>query len=108
MRWMNLEPIIESAVSQKDKNKYCILTHIYGIQKDGNDERNFRAAREMQTQRTDLQAWGRREGEGRMNGESSTVTYILTYKKQIASENLLYDSENSNQGYVTTLMGWEV
>ena len=33
MRWMNLEPIIQSEVSQKEKNKYHILTHIYGIQK---------------------------------------------------------------------------
>ena len=31
MRWMNLEPIIQSEVSQKEKDKYCILTHIYGI-----------------------------------------------------------------------------
>ena len=31
MRWMNLEPIIQSEVSQKEKDKYHILTHIYGI-----------------------------------------------------------------------------
>ena len=31
MRWVNLEPIIQSEVSQKENNKYCILTHIYGI-----------------------------------------------------------------------------
>ena len=31
MRWMNLEPIIQSEVSQKEKNKYRILTHVYGI-----------------------------------------------------------------------------
>ena len=31
MRWMNLERIIQSEVSQKDKDKYCILMHIYGI-----------------------------------------------------------------------------
>ena len=31
MRWMNLEPIIQSEVSQKDKDKYRILIHIYGI-----------------------------------------------------------------------------
>ena len=31
MRWMNLEPIIQSEVSQKGKDKYRILTHIYGI-----------------------------------------------------------------------------
>ena len=35
MRWMNLEPIIQSEVSQK--NKYHIVMHIYGIQKDGTD-----------------------------------------------------------------------
>ena len=31
MRWMNLEPIIQNEVSQKEKGKYCILTQIYGI-----------------------------------------------------------------------------
>ena len=31
MRWMNLEPIIHSEVSQKEKHQYSILTHIYGI-----------------------------------------------------------------------------
>ena len=31
MRRMNLEPIIQSEVSQKEKDKYHILTHIYGI-----------------------------------------------------------------------------
>ena len=30
-RWVNLEPIIHSAVSQKEKDKYCTLTHIHGI-----------------------------------------------------------------------------
>ena len=31
MRWMKLEPIIQSEVSQKEKHRYSILTHIYGI-----------------------------------------------------------------------------
>ena len=31
MRWMNLEPIKQSEVSQKEKDKYRILMHIYGI-----------------------------------------------------------------------------
>ena len=31
MRWMNLEPIIRSGVSQKEKDKYRILTQIYRI-----------------------------------------------------------------------------
>ena len=35
MRWMNLELIIQSEVSQKEKDKYCMLMHIYGVWKDG-------------------------------------------------------------------------
>ena len=31
MRWMKLEPIIHSEVSQKEKHQYSILMHIYGI-----------------------------------------------------------------------------
>ena len=31
MRWMNLESIIQNEVSQKEKDKYHILIHIYGI-----------------------------------------------------------------------------
>ena len=30
-RWMELESLIQSEVSQKEKNKYRMLTHIYGI-----------------------------------------------------------------------------
>ena len=30
VRWMNLEPVIQSEVSQKEKNKYFVLMHIYG------------------------------------------------------------------------------
>ena len=31
MRWMKLEPIIQSEVNQKEKHRYSILTHMYGI-----------------------------------------------------------------------------
>ena len=31
MRWMKLEPIIQSEVSQKEKHQYSIIRHIYGI-----------------------------------------------------------------------------
>ena len=31
VRWLDLETVIQSEVSQKEKNKYCMLTHIYGI-----------------------------------------------------------------------------
>ena len=33
MRWMNLEPIIQSEISQKEKDKYCILIYIQNIEK---------------------------------------------------------------------------
>ena len=49
MRWMNLEPIIQSEVSQKEKNKYCLIAHIYGILKGDTDKIICRAA--MKTQR---------------------------------------------------------
>ena len=38
MRWMKLEPIIQSKVSQKEKYQYGILMHIFGISKDGREE----------------------------------------------------------------------
>ena len=63
MRWMNLEPIIQNEVSQKKKNK-CMLTHIYGIQKDSTDEPICMAAVEMQTQRTGLWTQQGKEREG--------------------------------------------
>ena len=31
MRWMTLEPIMQSEISQKEKHQYSILPHIYGI-----------------------------------------------------------------------------
>ena len=45
VRWMDLESVILSEVSQKEKNKYRLLTHIYGIQKkkSGTDEPSGRA-----------------------------------------------------------------
>ena len=48
MRWMKLEPIMQSKVSQKEKHQYGILTHIYGIQKDGNDDPICETAKETQ------------------------------------------------------------
>ena len=38
VRWMKLEPIIQSEASQKEKHQYNILMHIYGIYEDGNDD----------------------------------------------------------------------
>ena len=35
MRWMKLEPIIQSEVSQKEKHQYSILMHIGGKRRRG-------------------------------------------------------------------------
>ena len=76
--WMNLDPIIQSEVSQKEKNKYHILRHMHGLQKDGTDESICRAvAAKTQTLRTDL--WTRlweQEVEGGMYGVGNMETYI--------------------------------
>ena len=58
MKWMNLEPTIHSEGSQKEKDKCHILTHIYGIQKNGTEEFIYRATMEKQTESTDLWTWG--------------------------------------------------
>ena len=49
MRSMSLESVIQGDVSQKEKGKYCILTHIYGIWKNGSEELIYRVAMEKQT-----------------------------------------------------------
>ena len=43
-----LKPIIQSEVSQKEKYQCSILTHIYGIQKGGNDDPICDTAKETQ------------------------------------------------------------
>ena len=75
MRWMNLEPIIHSEVSQKEKNKSCVLMHVYGIQKDGTDEPICRAETETQNRLMDMDGCGE-EGEGETNEESSMEAYV--------------------------------
>ena len=51
--WKDLESVTQSEISQKQKNKYHILMHIYGIQKNSTDEPIYREM-EMQMQRMDL------------------------------------------------------
>ena len=48
MRWMKLEPIIQSEVSQKEKCQYSILRHIHGILKDGNNDPICKRAKKTQ------------------------------------------------------------
>ena len=64
MRWMKLELVIQSEVSQKEKHQYSILTHVYGIQKDGNDDPICETAKETDIKNRLLDSVG--EGEGGM------------------------------------------
>ena len=51
MRWVNLEPIVQSEVNQKEKDKYHILMHIYRVYKNGTEEFIYRTEVEKQTER---------------------------------------------------------
>ena len=97
--WMNVETVIQSEVSQKEKNKYRILTHICGTQKNGTDEPVCRAEIETQMQRTNI--WtprGERGGAGGggagMNWETGIDMYTLICIKWITNKNLLYKKIN--------------
>ena len=61
MRWIKLEPIIQSEVSQKEKHQYSILTHIYGIYRDGNNNPVCKTAKETQMYRIVLWTLWERE-----------------------------------------------
>ena len=49
-----MAPIIQSEVSQKGKQQYSILTHVYGILKDGNDNPILRTEKETQIYRREF------------------------------------------------------
>ena len=103
LKQMNLEPIIQSAESQKEKNKYCVLMHIYGIFKAGTNEPVCRAAVETQTQRTDL--WTQRGKERVARIERVAWKHKQPYVKQRARGQFLYDSGNSTPVSVTMQRG---
>ena len=104
MRWMNLEPIIQSEVSQKEKDKYHILMHIYGIQKIGTEEFTYRAA--MEKQREQTYGYGERGGEGELYGKSNMEIYITICK--IDSQFICCMAQETQVGvlYQSTWVGW--
>ena len=62
MRWMKLEPFIQIEVSQKDKDQYHILTYIYEMKKNGNNNPICKTEKQTQIYRIDLGLCGRRRG----------------------------------------------
>ena len=55
----DLETVIQSKISQKEKGKYCTLTHMCGIYKNGIDDLICKAELETQTQRTNIYQGGK-------------------------------------------------
>ena len=98
---MNLKYGIQSEVSQKEKNKYRILVHIYAIYKNGTNESICRAGTQMQTQRTDLCTQQGKFVLGRTKRRA--LTYILRGIKYVASgKKLLYGTGSSARCSVMT------
>ena len=69
---------MQSEVSQKEKHQYSLLTHIYGIQKKGNNNPVYETAKETQYKTV---FWTLGEGEGGMIWQNGIETCILSCKK---------------------------
>ena len=93
--WMDPEIVIQSEVSEKEKNKYCIILLTCGIQKNGTYELICKAKIESQMQRTYGYQGGK--GVGGTNWEIGIDIYTLLCIKQITNENLLYSTGNCTQ-----------
>ena len=105
MRWMNLEPIIQSEMSQKQKDKYYILIHIYRIWKNGSEEfiygQWWRNRWREQTYRH-----GERGGEDEMYEKSNMETYITLCKINSRWEFALW-LRKLKQGFCINLEEWD-
>ena len=73
--WMDLETVLQDAVNQKVKNKYHILMHICGIQKNRIEESVGKAQIETDIEKKTMDGKGR--GEDGMNWEIGIHLYEL-------------------------------
>ena len=74
-------------MSQKERNIYHILMHIYGIWKNGTDEPICRAGLETQTQRTDMCAQG---GQGEWTAQRELCWHLCcTYTMSVYNRQLV-------------------
>ena len=71
-------------------HQYSILTHIYGLEKDGNDNPMSKTQKETQIYRILLNSVG--EGDGGMIWENSTETCTLSSVKQITSPGWMHET----------------
>ena len=102
--WMDLETIAQSEVSQKEKNKYHILTHTCEIYKSGTEDPISRTGTEIQIRSMDIWKQGRVGWIGRLRLYTLCILHIhalprVNYK---ASGNLLHGTGSSAQCSVVT------
>ena len=109
MRWMALEPIIQSEVSQKEKQIPSINACIWNLERW-----SWWAYSQGRNRDADIEktcGHGEAGKEGGAEAESSVDTHALPCVKETAGGNFPYDSGNSNRGSATTQragVGWKV
>ena len=104
VRWIKLESITQSEVSQKEKQQYSILTHIHGIYKDGNDDPILRQQKRHRCKEETFGLCGRRRGG--MIWEHSIETCILPYVKQMTSLSSIHETGHSKLVHLDNPEGW--
>ena len=100
---MNLEPIIQSEVTQKEKDKYCVLMHIHRIQKNGTNNL-FTGQQWRNRPREQTYGHGESGGEGEMQGKSNMETYITICK--VDSQFAVWLRKLKQGLYPPRVLGW--
>ena len=103
MRWVNLEPIIQSEVSQK--HKYCILTHIHGTKKMVLN--NLVTGKQWKNRhREQTYGHGERGGKGETHGKGNIETCIAVCNIDSQQEFAVW-LRKLKQGLFINLEGWD-
>ena len=92
-KWVGLEPIIQSEVSQKEKDKYHILSYIYTDSRRMVLKNLFTGQQWRNRQGEQTYGHGERGGEGEICMERITWKLTLPCVKQIANGNLIMAQE---------------
>ena len=102
---MNLEPIVQSEVSQKEKDKYCNLMHITESRKMV--LKNLLIGQQFRKRHRE-QTYGHGEGEERVRCmERVTWKLTLPYVKQIANREFAVWLRKLKQVLCINLEGWD-
>ena len=78
--WIHLDTVIQNEVSQEEKNKYRILMHIYGNQKNGAGDLICKAEIETQMYRTNVDIKGEGEVGGMGDQDGRIYTIDTSYR----------------------------